>query len=407
LVADNQPLLKCILIGSDEPLNGELLAAIRVNGDIEVLRTVTTYPAMDDLLRTVRVRKPHFLFLCVDDFASASALAAPLGDFLPTLPIVALTRQLDLELIQKLMHLGIRDYLTSPIESARLGDVVTSTQRILKSHPPQAHPTGDLYTFLPAKPGVGCSTIAVGVSCALAEDLGARTLLVDSDLSAGAIKFLLKVGNSASIIDAVERAGGLDEDLWSQLVGRWENLDVLHAGELSLPPSVDLNALQSVLSVARAQYEVICVDLASSLDPFSVELMRESRRIFVVSTPELTPLYLAAERVRVLKELGLGDRISLVLNRKTGRRGGLPDEDVVRLVGLPVSFAFSNDYFAVQEAILEGGPVSQGSDLGQNILNLARSLAPQLEPKKTSMPRRFLEFFHVPRIVEADTAWHD
>lgn len=400
-------MLSCILIGSDETLNGELLAALRASGEVEVLRTATTYPAVDELLRTIRVRKPQFLFLGVDDFANASALASQLGDFLPTLPIVALTRHLDLELIQKLMHLGIRDYVSSPIDPARLAEVVASTQHILKSHPPQAQPGGDLYTFLPAKPGVGCSTIAVGVSCALADDLGARTLLIDGDLAAGAIKFLLKVGNSSSLMDAVERAGGLDEDLWSQLVGHWDNLDVLHAGELSLPPSVDLNALQRVLSVARAQYEVVCVDLASSLDPFSVDLMRESRRIFVLTTPELTPLYLAAERVRILKELGLGDRISLVLNRKTGRRGGLPDEDVVRLVGLPVSFAFSNDYFAVQEAILAGRPVSQGSDLGQNILNLARSLAPHLEPKKTSKPRRFLEFFHVPRIAEADAAWHD
>jgi Flp pilus assembly CpaE family ATPase len=67
--------------------------------------------------------------------------------------------------------------------------------------------SSDLYTFLPAKPGVGTSTIALSTSCALAEEMNAHTLLMDCDLAAGAIQFLLKLGQSASVIDAVNHSG--------------------------------------------------------------------------------------------------------------------------------------------------------------------------------------------------------
>ena len=81
------------------------------------------------------------------------------------------------------------------------------------------------------------------------------------------------------------------------MVGHWGRLEVLHAGRLDPPQEMDLEGLQRVLTAARAQYEVICADLASSMDLFSVALMRESRRIFLVTTPEVVPLYLAAVSV--------------------------------------------------------------------------------------------------------------
>jgi Flp pilus assembly CpaE family ATPase len=171
-------MLQSILISPDEALNTELVAALQGAGDAEVARVLTTYPRVDDLLLAIRVRKPQFLFVSVDDFSKAETLAMQIDDFLPGLPIVALGRHLEADMLPKLMHLGIREYLTSPIDPARLAEVVDSTRRYLKRHPSPVFRLADLYTFLPAKPGVGCSTIAVSTSCALAEEIGARTLLM-------------------------------------------------------------------------------------------------------------------------------------------------------------------------------------------------------------------------------------
>ena len=135
--------------------------------------------------------------------------------------------------------------------------------------------------------------------------------------------------------------------------------------------------------------------------------MRESRRIFLVTTPEVIPLHFAAERMRSLKKLGLDDRVSLLLNRKTGRRDGLGDAEVARLVGLPIAVTFSNDYDGVGRAIVDASPVIRDTPLGQSILNLAHSLVPHLQPKPSPKQRKFLEFFHVSRSEEMEEAWKD
>ena len=199
-------------------------------------------------------------------------------------------------------------------------------------------------------------------------------------------------------MNALEHADTLDEDLWSQMVGHWDGLEVLHAGELAPPATLTSASLEVVLGFARGLYDTICADLASSLDPFTVQIMHEARRIFMVTTPELVPLYLAADRLKHLKDLGLADKVSLLLNRKNPAHRGLSDTEASQLVGLPIAHRFSNDYLGVQDAILDGIPVSSRSSLGQSIMTLARSLAPALSRSDTPPPhqRKFLEFSHVP-----------
>jgi Flp pilus assembly CpaE family ATPase len=157
-----------------------------------------------------------------------------------------------------------------------------------------------------------------------------------------------------------------------------------------------------------APNDTICADLASSLDPFTIQIMHEARRIFMVTTPELVPLYLTADRVRHLKELGLADKVSLLLNRKNPAHRGLSDGEVAQLAGIPIAHQFSNDYPGVQGAILEGVPVPHRSSLGQSIMALARSLAPAVS-RHDAPPRqrRFLEFFHVPASRDHETFWRD
>jgi pilus assembly protein CpaE len=402
--------MRTILVVPDQAFNHELMAALAEFPEIEVVRQVVPYPEPDDFLRIIRARKPDFVFISTEGPGRFEALAAVIDDRMPGLPIIAVVREADpLQLIPKLMHLGVRELLTAPITREKLGETIASLARQLAKHPAPIVRLGDLYAFLPAKPGVGSSTIAVSTSCALADELHIRTLLLDCDLMAGVTKFLLKLGNSSSIVNALDHADTLDEDLWSQMVGHWDGLEVLHAGELAPPASLTAAALEVVLGFARAQYDTICADLASSMDPFTVQIMHEARRIFLVTTPELVPLYLAADRLRHLKDLGLSDKVSLMLNRKNPAHRGLSDAEASQLVGLPIAYQFSNDYSGVQGAILDGVPVSQRSGLGQSIMALARSLAPAAARHEAQHvhQRKFLEFFHVPSVRDHEIAWRD
>jgi len=402
--------MRTILVGLDQPLNHDLVTALAQFPEIQLVRQVAPYPGPDDFLRILRARRPDFVFISAADLGRFESLMAAIDDRSPGLPVICVSDVVHpLDLIPKLMHMGVRELLTPPITQERLGEVIASIARQLSKHPSPVVRLGDLYAFLPAKPGVGSSTITVSTSCALADELGIRTLLLDCDLMAGVTKFLLKLGNSSSIVNAMDHADILDEDLWSQMVGHWDGLEVLHAGELAPPATLTAASLEVVLGFARAQYDTICADLASSLDPFTVQIMREARRIFMVTTPELVPLYLAADRLRHLKDLGLADKVSLLLNRKNPSHHGLSDSEAAQLVGMPIAHRFSNDYPGVQGAILGGVPVSHRSSLGQSIMTLARSLAPDASRAETAPahPRKFLEFFHVPSARDHETVWRD
>jgi Flp pilus assembly CpaE family ATPase len=387
-----------------------LVSALGDFPEIEVVRQVAGYPEPEDVVRILRARRPDFVFLSAADLAQFEVLTAAIDDRSPGLPVICVSTQpKTAEFIAKLMHWGVRELLTAPVTREALSDVIASIAHQLSRHPAPVVRLGDLYAFFPAKPGVGSSTITVSTSCALADELHIRTLLLDCDLMAGVTKFLLKLGNSSSIVNAMEHADTLDEDLWSQMVGKWDGLDVLHAGELAPPATLTAASLEVVLGFARAQYETICADLASSLDPFTVQIMREARRIFMITTPELVPLYLAADRLRHLKELGLADKVSLLLNRKNPAHRGLSDHEAAQLVGIPIVYQFSNDYRGVQGAILGGAPISQHSSLGQSIMTLAHSLAPERSGGHEGpvRHRRFLEFFHVPSARDHETTWRD
>jgi pilus assembly protein CpaE len=268
---------------------------------------------------------------------------------------------------------------------------------------------GDLYAFFPAKPGVGASTLAVSTSCALADELHVGTLLMDCDLLAGCTKFLLKLGNTSSIVNALQHSSELDIDLWAQMVGKFDGLDVLHAGELDPPTSLTATSLEVLLGFARSQYDTICADLASSLDPFTVQVMREARRIFLVTTPEVVPLHMMADRLRHMTELGLGDKVSALLNRKNLPHRGASDSEIAKIIGVPFAYEFSNDYPGVQSAMLDGVPIAHQSSLGKTIMALAESLAPAIARHDIAPPhkRKFLEFFQVPRERDHDVVWRD
>lgn len=196
-------MLRAALICPDDRLNGELEVAIPDVPDLEIVRVLIKYPSPEELIRTIRVRKINLLLLCVDDFARAEQLARCLDDMMTGFPVITISSRDGVEVLHRLMHMGVREHLTSPIQASTLAEAVAAAAGRLKAHPVSAPSPADLFTFLPAKPGVGTSTIAMSTSCALAEELDVKTLLLDCDLAAGTIQFLLKLGSTASLVDAL------------------------------------------------------------------------------------------------------------------------------------------------------------------------------------------------------------
>jgi len=69
------------------------------------------------------------------------------------------------------------------------------------------------------------------------------------------------------------------------------------SGRLDVLPSGDTQRLESIhvqylLDFVRRQYRLLCADLSGNMEQYTLDIMQESKRIFLVSTPELPCLLL-------------------------------------------------------------------------------------------------------------------
>ena len=103
-------MLRAALICPDDRLNHELEIALPTVADLEIVRVLTRYPSPDELLRTIRVRKVDAVLLNVDESERAAALAKFLDDTMPGFPVITLSIRHGEEILEKLMHLGVREH---------------------------------------------------------------------------------------------------------------------------------------------------------------------------------------------------------------------------------------------------------------------------------------------------------
>jgi hypothetical protein len=103
---------------------------------------------------------------------------------------------------------------------------------------------------------------------------------------------------------------------------------------------------------------------------------------------------LAREKYLYLKQLDLGERVSVLLNR-CPKRSLISPQQIEQLLGIPIYMTFPNDYQGVQRAMTAGRWVETSSELGRQFTSLAQCM---LEAKTAPAPeakKRFIEFFSV------------
>jgi Flp pilus assembly CpaE family ATPase len=219
-------------------------------------------------------------------------------------------------------------------------------------------------------------------------------VLSDFDLNSGMIRFLLKLQNGFSVLDAVEHSAAMDENLWPQLITPVGNMDVLHAGPINPSLRIEPTQIRNLVQFLRRNYRAMCFDLSGNLERYSIEIMQESKRVLLVCTPEIPSLHLAREKMQYLRSLDLEGRISIVLNR-VSKKPLFTKEQVAEIVGVPVIETVPNDYEGVNEATSKGTFVDERSDLGKHYTRIASKLieanAPTVKGK-----RKFLQQFAVP-----------
>jgi pilus assembly protein CpaE len=386
-------MLRGIIICPDTDLSERLETLLNEIGIVSVTRTLDRYPNSLELVRFLRAHAPQVIFISTESTPKALEIARLVEKNTPGVQVVAVSRFCDPQILLEVMRAGIREFASLPFDRQSLTEGLMRLKDALDAKPPEIETTDQIFSFLPSKAGVGTSTIALNTARAISRLPEINTLLTDFDLNSGMLRFMLKLDNPYCVTDAAEHSLDMDESMWPTMVTIMDGLEVLHAGKLNPDFRIEPTQIRHLLEFMRRNYRALCFDLSGNLEKYSLEIMHESRRVFLVCTPEITSLHLAREKYLYLKQLDLGERVCVLLNR-CQKRSIITPQQIEQLLGMPVHFTFPNDYQGVQRALTEGRWVEPQTDLGKRFSALAQSM---IEIKQTAAPekKRFLEFFSV------------
>jgi pilus assembly protein CpaE len=393
-------VLRTMIISPDTAMAEHLGQTLAEMGEVvRVCKLVARYPNVGDLTKMLRAHAPELIFLSFENTRFAVDTVRLLETQAVGVQIIAIHTMCDATLLRESMRVGVREFLTDPFDPGSIADALRNVKMLLDKKPPLYETTNQVFSFLPSKAGVGTTTLALNISAALARARETNVLLTDMDLNSGMLRFLLKLKTEYSLVDAVENGNDMDETVWPQLITEQGNvgkgsLDVLHAGRVNPNLRIDPQQVRCLLQFMKRNYQTLVFDHSGNLERYSLEVMQESRHIFVVCTPEIPSLHLAREKMGFLKAAALDTKVSLMLTR-IQKKSLFTTAQVEELVGAKVVANFSNDYFAVSRATTAGLTLDPESLIGQQCARFASGLENRGKKSAEDRKRSFLEFFKV------------
>ena len=204
------------------------------------------------------------------------------------------------EMVQ-LMQVGVRDVLVS--FTAR--DLRQAAARASAKLASAEDALGDLFAFMPAKPGCGASTIATYATAIASQKSQEPTLLLDFDIRLGVTSFLLKAEGIHTITDALLQADQHGSGFMVEPGGAARESAPAGVGAGGLLPPGSRRSLCDSFGLCDPALFAGLVDLPGTMEDCETETLMRAKRIFLVCTPDIGALHVARRKASWLQDLRL------------------------------------------------------------------------------------------------------
>lgn len=278
----------------------------------------------------------------------------------PALAVIQLSENLSPSCLMNAMHIGVREVLPLPLESASLYAAVS---RLAKKISPSAKPAsngGKVLAFIACKGGSGATFIATNLGYILAEKHHVKVAFIDLNLHFGdAALFLNDQEPPNNLADVAENIARLDASF-------------LNASMLQITPEMRLLAapdnperavsirpehIDAILRLAKAHNDYVILDIGRVLNAVSVRALDQVDMIFPVLQETLPFIRDSKRLVHTLQSLGYNDnKIQPIVNRHE-KNGQILLKDVEAAIGLETYKTIPNSYENVSASVNQGVPI--------------------------------------------------
>lgn len=267
--------------------------------------------------------------------------------------IVIISVQGEQEYIRRAMQAGASDYLVKPFTWPTLVQAIRTAAGRTRPVPAPAGPTtdgrprGKVITVFSTKGGVGKTTVAANLACAIAQQTKRSVAAVDLDLEFGSLGSVIGVRPSGSILDLYRLDHPIQQGHLQRVMtsGPHAGVSVLCApplphlaSEVEGEPATVIDIMEAL----RRAYDYVVIDTAVNFRPINLQVLELSDLVLLVSLPEIPALDATVRGLDLLRRRVRVTKVQLVLNRADAAMGITLDE-IEKGLGMEIAYRIPSD----------------------------------------------------------------
>jgi pilus assembly protein CpaE len=283
--------------------------------------------------------------------------------------------------ILQALRAGAKEFLTQPV---RIEDLLGALGRISERRfgGGENKPRGcQVIAVAGAIGGVGTTSLAVNLGCALAQNPKNSVALVDLDLCLGDADVFLDSIPDYTLVDVAQNVTRLDFTLLKR------SLTKHSSGLYLLPRPVRLedvhlitsDDLQRVIGLMKATFTHLVLDLSKGYSAIDMIALEMSHHILLMAQLDLPCLRNVVRLMMSFNEMeGFAEKVKIIINRVGLDTGHITQKKAVETIGKEIFWQLPNDYRAMIEARNNGVPLREQAPkaaITHSIAQLAAALS--------------------------------
>lgn len=337
------------------------------------------YDVFNDVLMQTQ---PDIALVALDsDQTRSIELIATIHQNHPACQILAISGHQEGSLILQAVRNGAKEFLTSPL---KLEEFLAALERIRqvvnKTSGDGAVRASQVISVAGVSGGIGCTSLAINLGCCFAQQPGRSVAVIDLDLALGDADVWLDIIPDYTIQDVADNINRLDYALLKRSLTKHD------CGAFLLPRPVEMedhppigpDELRRVISLLKATFTHLVIDLSKTFTPLDQAAMELSDVILIVTQLDLPSLRNAVRLIQFFKRRpGLYDKVKVVVNRMGLDDNAISLNKALETLGREIFATIPNDYATMVEARNNGVPLitqAPKARVTKSILQLVQSL---------------------------------